>query len=199
MGFAAFGSVILAFPTKNQNLDKTDGLLVNQGTATKYADVAKLENHYSHAPSGRPGKDAISLLACEPRYAQTSNDEVMIPIGILERHPYTTQMFVPFGMSRRDNDIRYLVVVAPGISTHPSVKGSPDRTPDLNELRAFVSTGDQAVIYNAGVWHAPMIVVGKSSINFVVLQAVNGNDAEDCDEVVITTNGIGVLMPATEH
>lgn len=55
--------------------------------------------------------------------------------------------------------------------------------PDLGGLRAFVVTPDQAVTYAAGTWHAPMVVLGKQRIDFVVTQFMNGIDEEDCELV----------------
>jgi ureidoglycolate lyase len=43
--------------------------------------------------------------------------------------------------------------------------------------------GTQAVTYGAGTWHAPMIVVGDRSIDFVVVQFANDVGIEDCQEI----------------
>jgi ureidoglycolate lyase len=55
--------------------------------------------------------------------------------------------------------------------------------PDVGKVRAFLGRGDQAVTYAAGTWHAPMAVVGRRSVDFVVCQFVNGVGDEDCEEV----------------
>lgn len=55
--------------------------------------------------------------------------------------------------------------------------------PDLTLIRAFLARGDQAVTYAAGTWHAPMMVLGAGSIDFVVVQYANGVGPEDCQEV----------------
>lgn len=63
--------------------------------------------------------------------------------------------------------------------------------PDLDNLRAFVARGDQAVTYGAGTWHAPMVVLGENEIDFVVVQFANGIANEDCQEVEIEGQNAG--------
>jgi len=79
--------------------------------------------------------------------------------------------------------------------------------PDLDNIRAFLARGDQAVTYTAGTWHAPMVTLGLKSIDFVVVQFANGVALEDCQEMVIepeqgATEGLTVMvnaMPAGER
>ncbi|KAK0262120.1 hypothetical protein LTR91_024879 [Friedmanniomyces endolithicus] len=54
--------------------------------------------------------------------------------------------------------------------------------PDLENIRAFVARGDQAITYGAGTWHAPMVALGQKAIDFVVVQYMNGVAIEDCQE-----------------
>jgi len=75
-------------------------------------------------------------------------------------------------------------------------------SPDLNNIRAFLARGDQAVTYAAGTWHAPMVVLGLKSIDFVVVQFANGVALEDCQEMIIApeqgaTQGLAVMINAT--
>jgi ureidoglycolate lyase len=68
--------------------------------------------------------------------------------------------------------------------------------PDLRNMRAFIALGDQAVTYGPGTWHAPMVVLGRESIDFVVVQYVNGVGLEDCQEVELDpgTQGPGIAV-----
>lgn len=69
--------------------------------------------------------------------------------------------------------------------------------PDLENIRAFIARGDQAVTYGPGTWHAPMVVLGKKEVDFVVVQYVNGIGLEDCQEAVLEgvgENGISVCI-----
>ena len=124
----------------------------------------------------------------------------MLPLTVLERHPYTTQSFIPLGLSRDDDSAAFLVVVAPTLpnttspalattapspSTATTIKPTTEihQPPSIPEIRAFLARGDQAVTYNPGTWHAPMIVLGRHRIDFVVVQHVSGVAEEDCQEV----------------
>lgn len=64
----------------------------------------------------------------------------------------------------------------------PKPKGTG--LPDLRNARAFLADGGQAVTYGPGTWHAPMVVLGDTSIDFVVVQYANGVGDEDCQEVL---------------
>ncbi|KAL1303327.1 hypothetical protein AAFC00_006728 [Neodothiora populina] len=57
--------------------------------------------------------------------------------------------------------------------------------PDLSQLKAFIADGSQSVTYGPGTWHAPMVVLGASSVDFVVVQYANGVALEDCQEVAV--------------
>ena len=66
--------------------------------------------------------------------------------------------------------------------------------PDLTRLRAFIATGNQAVTYGAGTWHAPMVVLGEKLIDFVVVQYSNNVASEDCQEVLLQSDGDGTVV-----
>lgn len=178
-------------------------------------------------------------------------------VRILERHPYTTQTFIPLDLSSQKRVLRdrvpdkkshdwkgygegdvditldgtaeqdeeqeepvFLVIVAPtlkgqsaaatrattskdtavsssdpttmstvGTLSDPVNEGTVDSNrvlirdpPDLENLRAFIARGGQAVTYGPGTWHAPMVVLGPRRVDFVVVQYVNGVEDEDCQE-----------------
>jgi ureidoglycolate lyase len=161
---------------------------------------------------------------------------MLFDVRILERHPFTTQTFIPMGLSGVERHTQYIVIVAPTLPAsasrrnvdrpppyptpkvkkqskiteifararpspftneaapppsqftrlHPSARPKGPGLPDLKNLRAFVATGNQAVTYGAGTWHAPMAVVGDRPIDFVVVQYANGVGIEDCQEITLT-------------
>jgi ureidoglycolate lyase len=94
-----------------------------------------------------------------------------------------------------------LTTTTPRLQSHaPPRKGNGD--PDLANLRAFLARGDQSVTYTAGTWHAPMVVLGSKSVDFVVSQFANGVGLEDCQEMEIHTGSgaseaISVVIPAS--
>lgn len=57
--------------------------------------------------------------------------------------------------------------------------------PDLRNLKAFMAEAGQGVMYGAGTWHAPVVIVGEGRADFVVSQWMSGREREDCQEVEI--------------
>ncbi|KAF7196173.1 Ureidoglycolate lyase [Pseudocercospora fuligena] len=252
--FSEFGTVIQNPSTHSETELDDDGqwrleyAVANQGSATKWIDVTHLENYYDRAASGKAAKAVVNMFVCKPR---TLKEGKYFDIKILERHPFTSQTFVPMGVGKNDADTRYLVVVAPTMpaskgkggsrekpyptqdvrrkktlkerllgarpnpftndytsSTTPAVavKGIDRRRrpkgagePDLNNLKAFIVRGDQAVTYGPGTWHAPMVALGEKEIEFVVMQYANGVCLEDCQEIDIVGGelSVDVSAPAT--
>ena len=261
--FSQFGTVI-ENPAHSQLPRSQLGPLptavsANQGSALKILDVTHMSNLYSLAPSQKPAKAVMNMFVCAPRDLrphEPSNsmpsswgdldfdeddygdaDRELFDVRILERHPFTTQTFIPMGLSGNERHTQYLVVVAPTLPAsssrsqigrpppyptpkvkkqksikdifararpspftnenapppsqftrlHPSARPKGPGLPDLKNIRAFIATGNQAVTYGAGTWHAPMVVIGARPIDFVVVQFANGVDIEDCQEIELQT------------
>lgn len=262
--FSQFGTVIenpahsSLPPSQRGPLPRT--VSANQGSALKILDVTHMSNLYSLAPSQKPAKAVMNMFVCAPRDLRPHEPSDSIPsswgdldldeddyenmerelldVRILERHPFTTQTFIPMGLSGAERHTQYLVIVAPTLPAsasrrntdrpppyptphrkpkkqskvteifararpspftneaapplpqfsrlHPSARPKGPGLPDLKNLRAFVATGNQAVTYGAGTWHAPMVVIGERPVDFVVVQFANDVDIEDCQEVVLT-------------
>jgi len=146
--YAPYGHVIMASPRGEP------GTPANQGTARRFDHLAALDDL-------RPGRAAlnVSVFRCAPRPAGP------LVVALLERHPASSQIFVPM------NAARYLVVVA---------LGEGDR-PDLSTLAAFVASGTQGVSYLPGVWHHPMIALDHE-IDFACLAWEDGTPG-DCEVV----------------
>lgn len=86
----------------------------------------------------------------------------------------------------------------PRSSLGPERKPKGPGEPDLDNLQAFIAKGDQAVTYGPGTWHAPMVVLGKNQVEFVVVQYANGVALEDCQEVDIPEGRIAVDVSADD-
>ncbi|KAI0386872.1 hypothetical protein F5Y04DRAFT_242558 [Hypomontagnella monticulosa] len=217
----------------------TGAVSANQGSAIQYRALAPpLRNLYAQAPSRKPAEPRTTMFVCGARELAPdpdpglqvhrrgkgkgkgrgkgpadSRDGGLFQVSILERHPFTTQTFVPVGAGA---EARYLVIVAPSLapdqSTIPSDvdeknlcapmgPGLPGRgLPDLTRVRAFVATGAQAVTYGAGTWHAPMAALGPagSAIDFVVVQFANDEPVEDCQEVALEGSSNGGAIKGEE-
>lgn len=197
--FSSFGTVISnpqpgLTPSKDLNNLPQNAVQANQGSALKYLDVTHMKDLYDEAPSKVKSKAVMNMFVCAPRHLQAADGiKELFQVDILERHPYTTQTFVPLGLSPKELErARYLVVVAPSLKPSrsdedlpvPESYDTPGRgLPDLKDIQAFIATGAQAVTYGAGTWHAPMVVLGEKPIDFVVVQFANGVGIEDCQEV----------------
>lgn len=106
--FAPFGEVVQNPSTHNgQPALKT--VEANQGTATKWLDVTKMEDFYATCKR-RKANAAMNMFVCRPRQLKAGR---VFHVGILERHPYTPQTFIPTGLDKRDQQTAYLVIVAP--------------------------------------------------------------------------------------
>jgi ureidoglycolate lyase len=218
--FFNFGTVVenpepaLKPSTKMDRLPR-NAIQVNQGTAIKYQHVTDMLDLYDSAPSNVSSRAVVNMFVCAPRELQSVSEEAVegiFHVNILERHPFTSQTFIPLGLSPADKeDARYLVVVAPPLPPSPKDQLLPVPTqplpdgrwasrglPDLNKIRAFIAKGSQAVTYGAGTWHAPMVVIGRRTIDFVVVQFANGVAIEDYQEVILGSHGragIPVAVP----
>jgi ureidoglycolate lyase len=117
--FESFGSV-LEKPASSLSGAATAGVRANQGTAIKYADITNIENYYYLALSKKPSRVAVSMFVCSPRALRQEGSESLLDINILERHPFTTQTFVPLGLDRDSSEAQYLVIVAPTLPTNVS-------------------------------------------------------------------------------
>lgn len=212
--FHPFGAVIPnphpSLSPSTLNVEKQlpeNGSIANQNTAIKYSHVTLLSDLYtlSRRPKALP---SVSLFSCYPRtlvedveYETTpGTKDLSFDVRILERHPFTSQTFVPLGLSSSSTDTCYLVIAAPdspptkpnALHSLRSALGRDRRKldssvdpPDLSKMCAFLARGDQAVTYGPGTWHAPMVVLGSSNIDFVVWQYANGVSNDDCQEVLI--------------
>jgi ureidoglycolate lyase len=218
--FSPFGSVLtnpapasLPSATVDATALPCGAAVANQGTAIQYRQLGATHDLYARggAPSRAPATPRTTMFVCRGRLNDNSNSSsrsgaAELEIKMLERHPFTTQTFVPLSSSEdATTTTRYLVVVAPSLApgalddglpvptgTEAAALGLPGRgLPDLSRLRAFVATGRQAVTYGAGTWHAPMIALVRpdTAIDFVVVQFANGTAVEDCQEVALESGG----------
>ncbi|KAF7560482.1 hypothetical protein G7046_g3670 [Stylonectria norvegica] len=218
--FASFGDVVsnprpdlhpATFASQGGSLPY-DGISANQGTAIQYRNVSRPKNLYPQAPSGN-GQLVMSEFVCGARKlaATKSASYGEFTVGVLERHPFTTQTFSPLSST----PAAYVVIVAPSLPPGrsdeglpvPSGEGLPGRgLPDIQGLKAFVATSRQAVTYGAGTWHAPMVTLGEmgTSLDFLVVQFSSGVAVEDCQFAIFESKGpeeplIKVRIPIKER
>ena len=126
----------------------------NMGTAKRFNFVAKLENFRERNAHGN-----LCIFRCTP---QVCSPKTSFDVHLLEKHPHSTQIFIP--LNARTS---YLVIVCLG-----------NTEPDLKTLKAFVAEASQGITYKPGTWHHPLIAMEKET-DFACLVWEDGSD-EDC-------------------
>lgn len=169
--FAKFGGVI----SSSHQLSTVQASSANYGTAIKLFKVSPIEKNSADATAN------FNLFRCSPPLHliddhRNEDEGLTYTMNVLERHPLSSQTFIPMGRSR--NEVSYMVIVA------PSDPNSPQSLPLIDQSEAFVVRGDQAVTYGVGTWHAPMIALGDIT-DFAVLIHETGDNSRDTEEVSI--------------
>ncbi len=155
--YAPFGDVVSA------ERDDVASKAANQGTAARRDHLVDLANDRPHARLN------VASFRCAPHTAWPR------ALALLERHPHSTQLFVPM------NAQRYVVVVALG-----------GDAPDLSTVRAFVASGTQGVSYRPGVWHHPMIALDAPT-DFTCFVWEDGT-TEDCDVRPLDADAVTITL-----
>ncbi|KAB2105514.1 hypothetical protein AG0111_0g5737 [Alternaria gaisen] len=147
-------------------LPPPDAVAANQGSATKYLDVTHMSNLYGLAPSKKPAKAVMNMFVCSPRNLRPHEPSMSMPsswgdldldedeegcedfqrqlldVAILERHPFTTQTFIPMGLSQQERHTQYLVIVAPTLpasaSRRRTGRAPPYPTPHIERKRSVM-------------------------------------------------------------
>lgn len=128
---------------------------INGGRTRRYHDLARVET------LGDQARTLINIFVSQPV-------ETPLTLDFLECHPLGSQAFMPL------HEERFVVVVAP--------KGD---TIDPQDVRAFVTDGQQGVNYHAGTWHAIQSVLGQEG-RFIVVD--RGGEGNNCLEYPLAIN-----------
>lgn len=170
--FEPFGQVI--------DVGSNLGQSANQGTAKRFnflADLVNLRQQHKNQDVGigsvlppnltdPPAKPNLCIFRVMPA-------DLPFSIKLLERHKYSTQMFIPMIRTRFIVQPSYLVIVA--------LNDPLKQQPDWSTLRVFRANSTQAFNYNPGVWHHPMVGLGDM-IDFVCLVWERREQQADRDE-----------------
>jgi ureidoglycolate lyase len=133
------------------------GVTVNAGTAERYDLPGQLSNATATAVP------TLAVYRCRPQRLPAC-------VPLLERHPLTSQTFVPLSGGR------WLIVVAPT---------DPTGEPDLDGARAFLAARRQGVTYAPGVWHSPLIVLDEPADLAMLMWEVTG--PADCEVAMLSS------------
>lgn len=107
--FADFGDIISA----DHQIGLKEQSSANYGTAIKVHKVSKINNNSSKANSGVKAQANWNIFRCSPPlhlFQKNSNGETVYLSKVLERHPYSTQTFLPMGVDKEKD--AYIVICA---------------------------------------------------------------------------------------
>lgn len=171
--FKPYGGVISA----DHQIQSVDSSAANYGTAKKIHKVCPIVNNYKDCKSGKPATANWNIFRCTaPKHLITDkmDGSKMYKSKVLERHPYTTQTFIPMGQDLSKKS--YIVIVAK--------TNKKTGLPNPAQVKAFICNGNQSITYGAGTWHAPMVVIDEDvpHIDFAVMIHENGVEDEDTQE-----------------
>jgi ureidoglycolate lyase len=142
--FAPYGDVMsVETPEKLLN--------INYGNTERYHNIANVDVNEND------GNTLINIFRSRPL-------PLPIDIKIMERHPLSSQAFMPLG------DQPYLVVVGrAGVF-------------DENAIEAFIAQPGQGVNYHRGTWHHYCLALNSES-DFLVID--RGGAGNNCDEETV--------------
>lgn len=156
--FLPYGRVAQAFSAPTAAPRGIIKTTANQGTAAKYHKMALVEDNHNDDEQHRT---LISTMKAQPKTAYGS----VWDVSVLEKHPRTTQTFVPLGATTGKTSAyhkgSYLVIVA---------LSNDNGEPDLGTLRAFLAMPNQSVTYGINVWHHGTLTV-DSEISYAAIES----------------------------
>ncbi|MFT5692783.1 MAG: ureidoglycolate lyase [Oceanicoccus sp.] len=131
---------------------------INEGHTRRFHRLAGVDT------SDNGGVPVVSIFESSPL-------SLPLSLKIMERHPLSTQAFVPLSQNP------YLVVVAPAGDF------------SVTALRAFLVEGGKGISYHRGTWHHYNIALGERS-DFLVID--RQGPGVNCDEIDIVESNIQV-------
>ncbi|KZP34222.1 Allantoicase [Athelia psychrophila] len=172
--FAPFGQVVQAYADDNAAPRGTRITPANQGTASKFHKLSLLSASY---PADSKASAGLSVYRCAPLPGGRE-----WRVGVLERHAFTNQAFVPMGGAAAGEAGGGDALADPGSAYLVVVAGTgADGKPDLQTLRAFKASAAQGIVYNTAVWHQPMAVFDKP-MDFTCVETQIGDGSKaDCE------------------
>lgn len=191
-----------AKPVLNMFVCKPRKLDTEPGTAKQVFPVKILERHpftpQTFVPMGLDSGDretaylvivAPTLPLSSSHRPSSSQTQPPYPVPLTTRKRSLKDRLLGARPNPFTND--FAATTTPKQPSSPGTEPKGPGLPDLSKVQAFLARGDQAVTYGPGTWHAPMVVLGKRPVEFVVVQFANGVAVEDCQEVEVRNGDDG--------
>ena len=134
--------------------ENKESITINDGFASKFPDIVKLDTKEAE------GETSVHIFVAKKR-------QFPLQITMLENHPFFSQTFIP------KNNTPFIVVVAP-----------PSQEPVIENIKAFITDGDQGISYSRGVWHFPLISMNDNS-ELIVLDRKNNIDVDTIEQCIV--------------
>ena len=134
--------------------ENKESIAINDGFASKFPDIVKLDTKEAE------GETSVHIFVAKKR-------QFPLQITMLENHPFFSQTFIP------KNNTPFIVVVAP-----------PSQEPVIENIKAFITDGDQGISYSRGVWHFPLISL-KDNAQFVVIDRKHNVDKDSMKQCTV--------------
>ena len=133
------------------SIENNEFITINDGYAKKYADLAQIDTQEQN------GQTSVHIFVAKKR-------QFPLQITMLEKHPFFSQTFIPRG------NTPFIIVVSP-----------PAEEPVIENIRVFISNGDQGISYSRGVWHFPLISIDDNS-QFIVIDRKHNTDLDTIEQ-----------------
>ena len=135
--------------------ENKESITINDGFASKFLDIVKLDTKEAE------GETSVHIFVAKKRLFP-------LQITMLENHPFFSQTFIP------KNNTPFIVVVAPA-----------SQEPVIENIKAFITDGDQGISYSRGVWHFPLISL-KDNAQFVVIDRKHNGDKDSIKQCTVS-------------
>tara|TARA_A100001037_G_scaffold306858_1_gene357416 strand:- start:47891 stop:48373 length:483 start_codon:yes stop_codon:yes gene_type:complete len=127
---------ICAKPITKKNFERYGDILDSPKGVGRFDYAAKLMNkRHKASPNLLLAKIKPSLLP--------------MTVKVMEKHEESSQSFFPLDVRK------YLVLVCPD---------KANNEPDIQNMDAFIVTGNQGINYFSGVWHHPLTTIEKTGV-----------------------------------
>ncbi|OWZ72791.1 allantoicase [Cryptococcus neoformans] len=173
--FAPFGHLITTTPSSSH----TDTERAPDGLTVKHNRLAPVISTYPEETGAVTG---IAVFRATKKVGLERGK--VFDVRYMERHPYTSQTFVPMGKGEWPGHGEtalspggeFLVIVA---------KNGPDDRPDPSTLQSFLLPAHQGLSYSPGTWHHPVLVLDSTldlmCVETQIATGMHDSDGRDCE------------------